>query len=90
MGSNPAWVENFQTISTSSSYSMCPGLSIKWTGPCFVTDSGTKCAWVTHESMAVQIHVSNNRCCLYVPRVPGSIKNPHNNNSDQLASSEAS
>ena len=48
---------NFQTISTLSSYSKCPGLSIKWTGRRLVTDSGTKCAWVMHESKAVQIHV---------------------------------
>ena len=72
--------DNFQTISTLSSYSTCPGLSIKWTGRCLVTDSGTKCAWVIHESKAVQIHVHNNRRCLYVPRVPGSVKIPHNNN----------
>ena len=69
-----------QTISTPSSYPTCPGLSIKWTGWCLVTDSGTKCAWVIHESKAVQIHVHKNRRCLYVPRVPGSVKNPHNNN----------
>ena len=72
--------DNFQIISTPSSYSTCPGLSIKWTGRRLVTDSGTKCAWVIHESKAVQIHVHNNRRCLYVPRVPGSVKNPHNNN----------
>ena len=72
--------DNFQTISTPSSYSMCPRLSIKWTGQRLVTDSGTKCAWVIHESKAIQIHVHNNRHCLYVPRVPGSIKNQHNNN----------
>ena len=72
--------DNFQTISTSSSYWTCPGLSIKWTGWCLVTDSGTKCAWVIHESNAVQIHVHNNRRCLYVPRVPGSVKNLQNNN----------
>ena len=71
---------NFQTISSPSSYSTCPGLSIKWTGRRLVTDSGTKCAWVIHESKAVQIHVHYNRRCLYVPRVPGSVKNPHNNN----------
>ena len=45
--------DNFQTISTPSSYSTCPGLSIKWTGRRLVTDSGTKCAWVIHESKAV-------------------------------------
>ena len=45
-----------------------------------MTDSGTKCAWVIHESKAVQIHVHNNRCCLFVPQVPGSIENLHNNN----------
>ena len=73
--------DNFQTISTPSSYSTCPGLSIKWTGRRLVTDSGTKCAWMIHESKAVQIHVHNNRRCLCVPRVPGSVKNPHNNNS---------
>ena len=66
--------DNFQTISTPSSYSMCPGLNIKWTGRCLVTDSGTKCAWVIHESKAVQIHAHNNRCCLQVPWVPGSTK----------------
>ena len=73
--------DNFQTISTPSSYSACPGLSIKWTGRRLVTDSGTKCAWVIHESKAVQIHVHvhNNRRCLYVPQVPGSVKNLHNN-----------
>ena len=69
--------DNFQTISTPSSYSKCPGLSKKWTGPRLVTDSGTKCAWVIHESKAVQIHVHNYCRCLFVPRVPGSIKNPH-------------
>ena len=45
-----------------------------------MTDSGTKCAWVIQGSQAVQIHEHNNRRCLYVPRVPGSVKNPHNNN----------
>ena len=68
--------DNFQTISTPSSYSTCPGLSIKWTGRRLVTDSGTRCAWVIHESKAVQIHVHHsNRRCLCVPRVPGSVKN---------------
>ena len=71
--------DKFQTISMSSLYPTCPGLSIKWTGWRLVTDSGTKCAWVIHESKAVQIHVHNNRRCLYVPRVPGSVKHPHNN-----------
>ena len=76
--------DNFQTIITPSSYSTCPGLSIKWTGRRLVTDSGTKYAWVIHESKAVQIHVHHsNRRYLYMPRVPGSIKNPHNNNQDK-------
>ena len=76
--------DNFQTIITPSSYSTCPGLSIKWTGRRLVTDSGTKCAWVIHESKAVQIHEHHsNRRCLYVPRVPGSVKNPHNNNNSK-------
>ena len=44
-----------------------------------MTDSGTKCAWVIHESKALQIHAYNNRRCLHVPRVPGSVKNPYNN-----------
>ena len=70
--------DNYQTISKPSSYSACPGLSIKWTGKRLVTDSGTKCAWVIHGSKAVQIHVHNNRHCLYW--VPGSVKNLHNNN----------
>ena len=69
----------------SSSNSNCPRLSIKWTHLHLVTDSGTKCAWVIHESKAVQVHVHNNRCCLYVPWVLGSVKNPHNNN-DHLES----
>ena len=60
-----------------SSYSTCPRLSIKWTGRRLATDSGTKCAWVIHESKTVQIHVHNNRRCLYVPQV----KNLHNKNS---------
>ena len=73
--------DNFQTIITPSLCSKCPGLSIKWTGRRLVTNSGTKCAWVIHESKAVQIHVHHsNRRCLYVPRVPGSVKNQHNNN----------
>ena len=72
--------DNFQTISTPSSYSTCPVLSIKWTGRRLVTDSGSKCAWMTHKNKAVQMHVHNNRRCLYVPLVPGSVKNPHNNN----------
>ena len=67
--------DNFQTIITPSSHSTCPGLSIKWTGRRLVTDSGIKCAWVIHESKAVQIHIHHsNRRCLYVPRVPGSVK----------------
>ena len=45
-----------------------------------MTDSGTKCEWVVQESKAVQIHVHNNRHCFYVPRVPGSVTNAHNNN----------
>ena len=45
--------DNVQTIITSSSYSTCSGLSIKWTGRRLVIDSGTKCAWVIHESKAV-------------------------------------
>ena len=80
--------DNFQTISTPSSYSTCPGLSIKWTGRRLVTDSGTKCAWVIHESKAVQIHLHHSNCrCLYVPRVPGSVKNPHNNNNNAINNS---
>ena len=63
--------DNFQTISTPSSYSTCPGLSIKWTGRRLVTDSGTKCALVIHESKAVQIPVHNNRRCLHVLWMPG-------------------
>ena len=77
---SPSGRDNFETISTPTSYSMWPGLSIKWTGRRLVIDSGTKCAWVFHDSKAVQIHVHNNRRCLYVPRVPGSVKNLHNNN----------
>ena len=73
--------DNFQIISMPSSYLMCPGLSIKWTGQRLVTDSGTKCAWVIHESKAVQIYVHNNSRCLCVPGVSGGVKNPPNNNS---------
>ena len=47
----------FQTSSTLSSYLTFLGLSINWTGRRLVTDHGTKCAWVIHESKAVQIHV---------------------------------
>ena len=43
-----------------------------------MTDSGTKCAWVIHGSMAVQIHEHNNCHCLYAPQVPDSVKNLHN------------
>ena len=74
----------FQTISTPSSYATCPGLSLKWTGQRLVTDSGTKCAWVIHESKAVQVHVYNNRRCLHVPWMPGRVKNLHNNNKIQV------
>ena len=49
--------DNFQTISTPSSFSTCPGLSIKWIGQHLVTDSGTKCALVIHES-----HECTNTC----------------------------
>ena len=80
--------DNFQIIITPSSYSTCPGLSIKWTGRRLVIDSGTKCAWVIHESKAVQIHLHHsNRRCLYVPRVPGSVKNPHNINCLKIGNS---
>ena len=76
--------DNFQTIITPSSYSTCPGLSIKWTGRRLVTDSGTKCTWVIHESKPVQIHVHNSCGCLYVPWVPGSVKNPHNSTASPI------
>ena len=46
--------DNFHTINMLCSYSTCPGLSIKRTGRRLVTDSDTKCAWVIHESKAVQ------------------------------------
>ena len=52
--------DNFQTTSMPSSYLTCPGLSLKWTGHCLVTGSVTKCAWMIHESKAVQIHIHNN------------------------------
>ena len=57
--------ENFQTIgiSTTSSYLMSPGLSIKWTGWHLVTNSSPKCVWVIHESKAVQTHVHNTYIC---------------------------
>ena len=45
--------DNFQTIRTPSSYSMSPGLSIRWIGWCFMIDSGTKCSWVIHENNAM-------------------------------------
>ena len=83
--------DNFQIIITPSSYSTCPGLSIKWAGRCLVTDSGRKCARVIHESKAVQIHLHHsNRRCLYVPRVPGSVKNPHNNNNISSSNTDGS
>ena len=73
---------NFQTFSTPGSYSTYPGLSIKWTGRRLVTDSGTKCAWVIHESKAVQIHVHNNRrsmClgCLVALKIRTTILQSH-------------
>ena len=76
--------DNFQTISTPCSYSTCAWLSIKWTWRRLVTDSGTKCVQVIHESKAVQIYVHNNHRCLHVPWVPGSVKNLHNNGLDQI------
>ena len=66
--------DNFQTFSMPSSYLMCPGLSIKWIGRCLVTDSVIKCAWLIHESKAVQIHAHNNRHWLYVPLVLVALK----------------
>ena len=69
----PKGRDNFITISTPSSYSTCPGLNIKWKGRCLVTDSSIKCAWVSHESKALQIHVHNSHRCLCVPWVPGSV-----------------
>ena len=56
--------DNFQTISTPSSYSTCPGLSIKWTGRRLVTDSGTKCARVIHGSKAICITIAAASMCL--------------------------
>ena len=50
--------DDFQTISTSSSYSTCRGLSIKWTGRRLVTDSGIKCASMIHEIKAVQMYIT--------------------------------
>ena len=46
--------DNFQIIRKPSSYSTWPRFSEKWTGLRMVTDSGIKCAWVIHESKAIQ------------------------------------
>ena len=73
VGSNPARVETIFRLLVR--LATCPGLSIKWTGWRLVTGSGTKCAWVFRESKTAQIRVHNNRRCLYVPRVPGCVKN---------------
>ena len=35
-----------------------------------------------------KMQVHNNHCCLYVPQVSGSIKNPHNNNNPWLPISD--
>ena len=59
--------DSFQTINTPGSYSTCPGLSIKWTEQRLVIDSGTKYAWVIHESKAVRKHLHNNRLPLCAP-----------------------
>ena len=73
VGSNPARVETiFRPLVRLAT---CPGLSIKWTGWRLVTDSVTKYTRVFRESKTEQIHVHNNRRCLYVPRVPGCVKN---------------
>ena len=83
VGSNPARVKIiFRPLVRLAYTRRVLGWVYRWTGWRLVTDSGTKCAWVIHESKAVQIHVHNNRRCLYVPRVPGSVKNPHNNNNN--------
>ena len=47
-----------------------------------MTDNGTKYAWVIHESKVVQLHAHSS--CLFVPRVPSSVKNPHSNNNNRL------
>ena len=67
---------NFQTISTPSSYSTCPGLSIKWTGRRLVTPSvhGLPMKARLYKYMYIIAIAAA------VPRVPGSVKNPHNNN----------
>ena len=52
--------DNFQTIITPNSYSTCTGLSIKWTGRRLVTDSGTKCAWMIHESKYKYMYIIAN------------------------------
>ena len=56
LDSNPARVE---TIFRSLVRLVHTRRSMKWTGRSLVTDSGTKCACVIHESKAVQMHVQS-------------------------------
>ena len=65
--------DNFLTISTPSSYSTCPGLSIKMDRAALGDRQRHQVCMVIHQSKTVQIHVHKNRRCLYVPRVPGSV-----------------
>ena len=39
------WSRKNSDVSTPTSYSICPGLSIKWTGSGFVIDSDTVYVW---------------------------------------------
>ena len=71
--------EKMKNCKTGAAFITCPGLSIKWTGQRLVTDCGTKCAWVIHESKAVQ-YMYITIAAASVPRVPSIVKNPHNNN----------
>ena len=70
---------NFQTIRTPKSYSTCPGLSIKRTGRRLVTDNGTKCAWMIHESKTVQMHEHNCAASMCLGCLV-ALKNQHYNN----------
>ena len=38
-----------------------------------MTDNGIKCAWIIHESKALQTPAGNIHCYLHVPQVSGSI-----------------
>ena len=69
--SNPAWIGKTFTPFVRLAHTR---RALGWTGRRLVRDSDNNCAWLTHESKAVQMHAQPIRGCLHVPRCLVALK----------------